>query len=113
MPGHPALVVLAAELDLLTAPPAGDQVRAALASHETVVIVDLTGTCYCDVAAARMLLRVHHDAAADGIQLRLAVPPGPVHRVLELLGLDTQLDLYPSVRAAAHGPAHRQVLGSR
>jgi anti-sigma B factor antagonist len=106
-PGHTALVTLPAELDLLTAPQAGDQLRAALASSGKIVIADLTGTAYCDVAAARMLLRVDYDAATCGAQLRLAVPAGPVHHVLELLGLDGQLDLYPCVRDAADGTAAR------
>jgi anti-anti-sigma regulatory factor len=107
-PGHTALVTLPAELDLLTTPQAGDRLRAALTSSDSVVVGDLTGTFYCDVAAARMLLWIHHDAAIDGAQLRLAVLAGPVLRVLELLALDGQLDLYPSVREAAGGTASRQ-----
>jgi anti-anti-sigma factor len=103
-PGHTVLVTLPAELDLLTAPLAGDRLGAALTGARPVVIVDLTGTSYCDVAAVRMLLRLQADAAAAGGQLRMAIPAGPVRRVLELLGVDGQLDLYPTVLEAAVGP---------
>ena len=72
------------------------------------MVADLTGTSYCDVAAARMLLQMHHDAAIDGAQLRLVIPAGPVRRVLELLALDGQLDLYSGLGDAAGGPAGRR-----
>lgn len=107
-PGHTVLVTLPAELDLLNASQAGVQLHAALTSDESIVVADLSGTSYCDVAAARMLLQMHHDAAVDGAQLRLVMPAGPVRRVLELLALDGQLDLYSSVRDAAGGTASRR-----
>jgi anti-sigma B factor antagonist len=67
------------------------------------VIADLTSTTFCDSLGARQLVLAHQDAKALGAQLRLALLSGNVRRVLELMGLDQVLLLYPTVQAARLG----------
>jgi hypothetical protein len=51
------------------------------------------------------LLAIQQRAAAQGVKLRLVIPPGgPVGRLAALIGLNGCLDIYPSLREAS-GPA--------
>jgi anti-anti-sigma factor len=68
-----------------------------------VVVADLSATTFCDASGIRALLRVRDQVAATRVELRLAVPPGRVRNLLELLSLDRQLAMYSSVSQAAAG----------
>ena len=98
----PVMVVrLAAEIDLTNREQVYDRLCAAFAGGAAVVVADFTATSFCDCGSLRRLLTVQHQAAAQGSQLRLALPPGsPVRRVADLTDLDGQLSVYPSVREA-------------
>jgi anti-anti-sigma regulatory factor len=63
-------------------------------------IADLTSTRFCDSSGIRQIALAHHHAASLGTQLRLAVAPGGVRRVLEKMELEHVLVLYPTVAAA-------------
>ena len=64
----------------------GEQLLSALVPGVSAVIVDLTGTAFCDCAGVRSLLLAHSKAAAGDIPFLLAVSPGGVLRILELVG---------------------------
>jgi anti-sigma B factor antagonist len=67
-------------------------------------VADLTSTTFCDSLGARQMVLAHRHARALGAELRLALPSGGVRRVLELLGLDQVLLLYPTVESALSAP---------
>jgi anti-anti-sigma regulatory factor len=91
------VVPLAAEIDLTNYELAYDRLYTALVSGAAVVIADFTPTWFCDCASLRRLLAVQQQAAAQGRQLRLVIPPGsPVRRLADLLGLDGQPHIYAS-----------------
>jgi len=63
-------------------------VQAAFAGRATVV-VNLTGTQFCDTAGVHVLVRAHQGAVAKGGELLLVVPgSAAVRRVFELTGID-------------------------
>jgi anti-anti-sigma factor len=107
-----AVVAAPAEIDVTTA----GQLRALLleaaaATGHSTVVVDLTGTEFCDSAGLHTLLRAHKRAVAGGGGLRLVVPPGgAVPRVLSQNGLDLLLPCFPSL-AEALAPAPTRQAG--
>jgi anti-sigma B factor antagonist len=102
------VVTAPAEIDLTTA----DQLRTVLldtaARGHATVVVDLTGTRFCDSCGLRTLLRAHQLARADGGELRLVTPAdGIVPRIFPLTSLDSLIPCFASLKealAAAPGP---------
>jgi anti-anti-sigma factor len=96
------VAVLPAEIDLTNAECVGDRLVKVAASVPGigVVVADLSQTRFCDSAGVRQLLLAHRQAAAHGVDVRLAAPREPVLRVLELMGVDRMVRTYPSVYAA-------------
>jgi anti-sigma B factor antagonist len=66
----------------------------------TELIIDMTGTAWCDQAGAAAMARAQQRAAASGTQLRLVVTAEAVRRMLTLHGLDRLIPIHPSVEAA-------------
>lgn len=101
---EPAVVTMPAEIDISNAGAAATQLRAAIGPRISVVVADLTKTAFCDSSGMRILLLAHDWAAADGVELRLAVPPGPALVILKLIGLDRLLPVYPTLDEALAAP---------
>ena len=51
-------------------------------------VVDMTRTRLCATAGLNVLVRAHKRALAEGGELRLVTPAGPLQRVLAVTGLD-------------------------
>ena len=90
-----------AEIDVTTA----DQLHAALLDairdRHPVVVVDMTGTHFCDSAGLHTLIAAHKRAQAQGGELRLVVPAeGAVSRVFSLTGIDRFVPCFASVEEA-------------
>jgi anti-anti-sigma factor len=100
---EPVIVRLPAEIDVSNAESVYDQLCSVCAPGFAVV-ADLTSTAFCDSLGVRQMVLAHQHARVMGAELRLAVPSGGVRRVLELLGLDQVLLLYPTVEAALIAP---------
>jgi anti-sigma B factor antagonist len=96
----PVVITLAAEIDMSNADSVGSDLRAALRPGVTVVVADMTSTVFCDSGGLRNLVLAHHQAAASGAELRLAVQSKAVLRVMELTGIFQLMGVYPSVAAA-------------
>jgi len=101
---------------VVTAPPEIDattvgQLRAILLEWHTrghtTVVVDMTGTLFCDSAGLRELVWAHKRGVADGGGLRLVIPAGGVVlRVLTVTGLDNLIPHFAAVeQALAQAPA--------
>jgi anti-anti-sigma factor len=100
-----AVVRTPAEIDITTA----DQLRAALleasAGKHPVIVVDMTGTVFCDSSGLHALVRARNRSAAENRDLRLVVPAGgTVDRILTLTGLATVLPCFPTLAEALAGP---------
>jgi anti-anti-sigma factor len=98
----PVIVGLPAEIDMMNAEVRDLLVGAALPGV-AVVVADLTNTTFCDSSGFRELVAARTRLAAVGVELRLAIPPGNVRRVMQVIALDQIVTPYPSVLAAAAG----------
>jgi anti-sigma B factor antagonist len=102
-----AVVTAPAEIDAANA----ERLRAMLADRaacgHTTVIVDLTGTEFCDSAGLTVLVRAHKQALADSGELRLVLPAsGGVVRIFTVTGLDGVIPNFTSLeQALAQAPA--------
>ena len=98
--GEQAVVTVPAEIDTINA----GEVREALlaASHDaTVLIIDMSGTTFCDSAGVQAIIDTYNQAAATRTQLRLVATE--VLRILTLVGVDQLIPIYPTLEAALAG----------
>jgi anti-anti-sigma factor len=100
------VVAVPEEIDITNA--AG--LRAALheaASHGNgTLVVDMSRTQFCDLAALGVLVRVHKQAEADGGELLLVIRGAAVRRILAVTGIDHLIPNFPSLdEALAQTPA--------
>ena len=72
------------ELEMTTAPPLDDELRALRKRGCAHIVVDLRGVTFMDSAGLRVLLSLRNDARRDGFALTLVRGPREVHRVFEL-----------------------------
>ena len=104
MAGGVPVVMAPAEIDTATA----GQLRAILIEwrsrgHSTIV-VDLTGTQFCDSAGLRELVVAHKRAVAGGGGLRLVIPAGGVFlRIFTVTGLDGIIPHFATLGQALAG----------
>ena len=100
MAGGVPVVTAPAEIDVTTA----GQLRAMLAESAArghTMVVDLTGTQFCDSAGVAVLARAHNQALAQGGGLWLVVPAsGSVPRIFSLTGLDQLIPHFTSLEQA-------------
>jgi anti-sigma B factor antagonist len=95
-----AVVPLPVEIDAANIGLVEAAVASALASRPTVLIADGTSTAFCDSAGIAALIHAHRRAAATGAQLRVVITGSSVRRILELIGADQLLLVYPSLTDA-------------
>ena len=94
--GSTAIVRLAGELDLATAPEVSDVLRG-LEPGCKRIILDLTGLEFIDSTGLRLAVTEHDRASLDGFEFVMAGAGGAVLKVLRLTGLDVALPLAPDV----------------
>jgi len=94
------------EIDTTTA----DQLRVALlraSRHRSpVIVVDMTGTSFCDSSGIQTLAAAHRRALAEGGELRLVLPEGgTVPRILALSGVGRFIPCFTHLKEALAGPS--------
>jgi anti-sigma B factor antagonist len=94
------IVTLPDEIDMTNAGLVEDRLRAAVRPGIEVVIADMSATTFADSSAVRALLAAQSAALAGHAELRLVIVACAVLRILQVMGLDKLLRIYPSVRAA-------------
>jgi anti-sigma B factor antagonist len=96
--GARAVVAVAGELDLATAPQLESALLPGLQEGGSAVL-DLRGLEFMDSTGVRVIVAAHHAAQEHGGTLALVrtEPDGPVARVLEISGLDAVLTLVDDV----------------
>ena len=93
----PVIVTFPEEIDLTNSATIAAGVFDALGSHG-LVIVDMSGTMFCDSSGMRMLLIARNHASFNGSGLRIVITPGsPVARSLAILGMDSMQPVYVSL----------------
>lgn len=83
------------------------QLRSALlqaAAISPVVVVDMSGTDFCDSNGLSVLVRGLRRAQADGGEVRLVVRTQPVLRILSVTGVGSLFELFGSLDEALAKP---------
>jgi anti-sigma B factor antagonist len=111
--GPTAVVTAAGEVDITNAEGLRDQLLSALNAGALGLVVDMTATTFIDSAGVTALVRASRRSQASQATVRLAVTAASVMRVLNLVGIDQLIKVYPSVAAAlASLPAQLTVMDS-
>jgi anti-sigma B factor antagonist len=88
--GDHAVLVLAGELDLYTAPRLQSELAAALSGgNPPRLVVDMSAVDFCDSTGMNVLLAAHRRASEQGGSLELAGPRPAVRKILQVTGLET------------------------
>jgi anti-anti-sigma factor len=99
--GQHTVVDMPAEIDVTNA----EEIRQALlsaASHDAaVLVIDMSGTTFCDSAGVQAIVATRKQAAVTGTQLRLVATV--VLRILTLIGIDQLIPIYPTLEEALAG----------
>ena len=69
------------------------------------VVVDMSGTYFCDSAGLNVLVRAHDRATSDGGQLGLVMDGADVRRIFVITGIDRVIPIFPSRADALTGLA--------
>jgi anti-sigma B factor antagonist len=100
------VVVAPADIDVSNSGRLRSALLYASACGHATVVVDMSGTQFCDSAGLSVLVRAHKRALAEGGDLRLVVTGPAVLRILSLTGLDRAIRMFATVgEAVAELPA--------
>lgn len=88
------------EVDIATVGELEDKI-ASLGDPKSGLVLDLTATEFMDSSGLRLLVSAHEKFAAEGGNLRVAVGPGPIYRLLDITGLLGHLEVHDTVEEAA------------
>jgi anti-sigma B factor antagonist len=98
-----AVVTTPDEIDIGNAGLLREALLAAAASRRPVVIVDMSGTEFCDSTGLNVLVRAHKQAEAEGYSLRLVVRGAALTRILNVTGVGSMFEIYDSLGLALAG----------
>ena len=99
--GRQAVVTVPTEIDTINAGEVRQTLLAATSRDATVLIIDMSGTTFCDSAGVQAIIDTYNQAAATRTQLRLVATE--VLRILTLVGVDQLIPIYPTLEAALAG----------
>jgi anti-anti-sigma factor len=97
-----AIVVVAGDVDLHSAPQLRDRLASVLDAHVRVVL-DLSGATFLDSMALGVILGARKRLVEDGGRLDLVVPTPEIRRIFEITLLDRILDLHETRVDALRG----------
>jgi anti-anti-sigma factor len=92
-------LALTGELDLASVPVLQMHLKS-VADTDDNLIIDMSRLRYIDSSGAKALLDAHRTYARTGRELGLAAPSPMTRRILEVLGLETVLPIFPTVEEA-------------
>ncbi|MFE6039919.1 STAS domain-containing protein [Streptomyces sp. NPDC056452] len=90
----PPVIAPAGELDMHSIAPLEAEIETALAHHDALVL-DASGITFGDSMFLRLVLSTHQRT-----DLRITAPSPAVTRLFRLIGADTVLHLYPTLKEA-------------
>jgi anti-sigma B factor antagonist len=93
------VVVPSGEVDLGTVPVLSSALQVVLdGGHHAVIL--LKELKYIDSTGIKAILDVHRMFAEHGRRLMLADPPAVIRRVLDIVGIEKVIEVYPSIDSA-------------
>lgn len=96
--GPRAVVTMPAEIDVMNADQARDELLAAAGQHPAVLIIDMSRTTFCDSAGVQAIVIAYRQAGGTGTQFRLVATA--VARILNLIGIGELIPIDASLEAA-------------
>ncbi len=97
MVGGVPVVCTPEEIDINSAGMLREVLLEATSRRRWAVVVDMSGTLFCDSSGLHALLRAHKRALSEGHELRLVIPPdGAVPRLMMLTGIDSIIPCFSS-----------------
>jgi len=100
--GEAVVLVVAGEIDVLTAPQFSDALRQALTDRPTLLVIDLIGVTFLASAGLGVLAALAGGGQSN-TSVRVVAEGRATARPILLTGLDQVIDLYPSRTAALAG----------
>ena len=76
------------------------QLNAVIETGKHLIVVDLQDLRYIDSSGVHALLDANHTLAHDGRSIVLAAVPPMVRRILEIVGLEQMIPVFPTVETA-------------
>jgi len=98
--GQASILTLTGELDLSSYRALERAIGRVLQADPELVVLDLAGVGFMDVAGLRAVLAADRRLRASGKRLVLAAPPRSVRRLLSLTGHEQAVSVLDSVEAA-------------
>ncbi|MFI7386264.1 STAS domain-containing protein [Streptomyces sp. NPDC049813] len=98
--GDVSVLTVSGEIDHDTGAPLREALLDATIGEHPHVLLDLSAVTFMDSSGLNILLSAHRNATEAGGWLRLAGTNANVLRILQIVGVDTIIDLYPTVPAA-------------
>ncbi len=98
--GGVPVVAAPAEVDITNAEELQSALIKAAANGHRTLVVDMTGTQFCDSSGLHALIAVHKKAEAEGREVLLVVPGTTVLRVFALTGMDRVIPNFTSLAEA-------------
>jgi anti-sigma B factor antagonist len=95
-----AVVTTPEEIDISNAGLLREALLAAAATAEPVIVVDMSGTEYCDSTGLNVLVRALEQADQDGAQLRLVMGGPALQRILAVTGVAGLFRIYETLGKA-------------
>ena len=96
--GQNGIVTVPAEVDVTNSGEVRQVLLAAASQHLPILIIDMSGTTFCDSTGVQAIVAAHQQAAANGTVLRL-VATGVLH-IFTVVGVDQLIPIYPDLDAA-------------
>lgn len=95
-----AVAVTPAEIDISNADKVRTDLLSVVSEGPATLVVDMSQTTFCDSAGVNALVRVHRQARAAGVPVRLVITGSAVRRVLAITGVDGLIGTFATVAAA-------------
>jgi anti-sigma B factor antagonist len=96
--GSSAVVTMPAEVDAMNADEVREAILSAAGPDVPDLIIDMSGTEFCDSAGVHAVIAAHRQGAETGTRIRLVATA--VMRVFALVGADLLMPVYTTLEAA-------------
>jgi anti-sigma B factor antagonist len=98
--GGVPVVVTPEEVDITNAASLREVLLGASAHASSALVVDMSGTQFCDSSGINVLVRAHERANAEGGKLLLVLPATTVLRVFRITGIDRMIPNFSTLEEA-------------
>jgi anti-sigma B factor antagonist len=96
--GQHGVVTVPAEVDVTNSGEVRQALLAAASQNLPILIIDMSGTTFCDSTGVHAIVAAYQQAASNGTGVRLVATA--VLHILTVVGVDQLIPIYPDLEAA-------------